>query len=856
MKSKSCKIFFLLLLYLGIGINAQAQSLSDIDLKEVDVEQLSDTQIRRIYTEAQKRGLSAEEVAQLAIVRGMPRSEAQKLKNRLQQISTTTEETDQGTFDSRLRISPNKKKRAEKFDQFFGADSLVDSLRFYQSIEVIKYRSRQDSIQLSKQKLKNKIYGYHFFSDETVPFIPVLNIPTPKNYQLGAGDQVLIDIWGAAQMTYQQTISPDGTIYIDGIGPIYLNGLTIEEANNKLKSRLSDIYAGLTEAGAGAKSTYMQVSLGQIRSIQVTVIGEVDQPGSYTLPSLATIFNAVYSAGGPTVDGSFRSIELIRNGKTIATLDLYDLFINGDLSENIRLRSQDVIKINPYKNRVHVKGQVKRPGIYELKDSETLADLIKYAGGFTGNAYTHSIRIIGSTNRRKRIKNVIKKHYDDFHLKNGDLVTIQKVLDRFKNMVEIQGAVFREGKYELTDSTTVYSLIKRAEGLRGDAFANRGIIYREQDDYTLKTIPFNVQKILRNPNRYDIDLQKNDLVVISSIYDLRDRYYVRIRGAVNQPDKYRFAENMTLEDIILRAGGFTKSAIPYRIEIARRLTVTKNGYKPSQIAKIYRFHVDRNLKLDPKEASFQLKPFDVVYIRRATNYEEQQEVIIAGEVEYPGTYALKSNNARISDIIKRAGGLTPDAYTSGATLYRKLEGLEYRTDKAMKNREGFYTQLPDSLKRLQKQKTEDKITISKIGIELPKILSNPSSKFDLYVQEGDSIYVPTQLQTVMVKGGVFYPTSIRYDKNLTYMDYISSAGGYTEKAKKDNAYIVYANGEVDRVKEFLFFENYPEVRPGATLVIPEKEDVQRLTASERVAIYSAIVSTLAVISTTIFQLTQ
>ncbi len=842
-----------LLLLLTVPAITYAQNISEIDFENLDVEDLTEQQIQKLYAEAQARGLSPDDIARLAVMRGMPRSQAIKLRDRLNQISANIQQDDNNLLENRLRRAPPDMERAEFFDSFFGADSLRDSLRFYQSIALIKFRAKQDSLQLAKMKMKNKIFGYHFFSDKTVPFVPVLNIPTPQNYQLGPGDQVIIDIWGAAQATYQETISPEGTIYVDNIGPIYLNGLMIEEANNRLKQRFSDIYSGLTKAGPGGRDTYMQVSLGQIRSIQVTVIGEVAKPGSYTLPSLATIFNAVYAAGGPTVKGSFRSIEVIRGDSVVAELDLYDLFINGDRSENIRLRSQDIIKINPYINRVQITGEVKRPGIYEMKDSETLANLLNFAGGFTGEAYTQRIRIIGNTDRQRRIKDVIQPNFDEFTLRNGDLVTIQPVLDRFKNMVEIQGAVFREGMYELTDSTTVYSLIKRAEGLRGDAFANRGIIYREQDDYTLKTIPFNVQEVMQNPAKYNIDLQKNDLVVISSIYDLRDNYYVKIQGAVNQPDKYQFAESMSLEDIILRAGGFTRAAIPYRIEVARRLSETDEGYKPSQIAKIFRFRVDKSLELEPEEASFELQPFDIVYVRRALNYEEQQEVIISGEVKYPGTYSLKSNNARISDIIARAGGLTPDAYTDGATLYRKLEGLEYRTDESEENREGFFTQTADSL-RIAMEEEEDKITISKIGIELPAILEEPGSKFDLFVREGDSIYVPKQLQTVMVKGGVFYPTSIRYDDDLSYMDYISSAGGYTELAKKDNAYIIYANGDVDRVKEFLFFENYPQVKPGATLVVPEKKQLDELTPGERVAIYSAVVSTLAVISTTIFQL--
>lgn len=850
------KFSFIIFLLLGCTLSVSAQGIDD--LQDVDVDKLSEQQIQQISEEARARGLTPNQVAELAIQRGMPSSEAMQLRNRLNQASSSMQRQGGTTMQpNRLRYMQPDTARAGYFDSFFGADSARDSLMFYQSIELIKYRTKQDSVALAKQKLKDKIFGFSLFDQQMAPFEPSLNIPTPTNYKLAAGDELLIDLFGATEQTFQLTVSPDGVVYIENVGPVYVNGLSIEEAKQRIKEKMAaNGYSGLRAESGDPQNISMQLSLGQIRSIKVSVIGEASQPGTYTLPSLATVFNALYSSGGPTVTGSFRKIDIIRGDSVVRTFDLYDLLINGDQTDNIRLNDQDIIKINPYLNRVEIEGEVKRPGIYETRDSETLADLLDFAGEFTGDAYTDRIKIIGSTNRQRRINDVSQANFDEFSLRNGDYVTVQEVLDRFENMVEIKGAVFREGKYELTDTTTVSSLIERAEGLRGDAFSNRGLIYREQEDYTLQTLRFNVEEVMNNPIEHDIALKENDLVVISSIFDLRDDYYVEIQGPVQEPGRYQYAEDMTLEDIIFRANGLTVEAIPYRIEVARRVDDQGEGYVSSEIANIFQFQVDENLKLDPGSADFKLQPFDIIYVRRAPNYEKQQEVVVSGEVRYPGTYTLKSKNDRISDVIERAGGLTQDAYTDGATLYREIEGLELRGNRDEEDIEGFYTQEEDSLQNIARQRGGNLsgITISKIGIELPRILENEGSKYDLFVQNNDSLYVPKNLQTVIVKGGVFYPTSIRYDEGLTYRDYITAAGGYNELAKENKSYVIYANGEVNRVKKFLFFKDYPEVKPGATLVVPEQEQVRRLSPQERVTIYSAIVSTVAVISSTIFQI--
>ena len=839
---------FLILFFLSISSVVSAQNLGNVDFASLKVDELSDEQIEQIAQEIQSRGLTIQQAVQVAVAQGMPRSEAVKLSRRLSEASASRSGSkNRSITSSRLRTNPTDTSRQSAYlPGSFLPDTIPNYLGRMNS-QFTEYLARQDSIFVRNEILKEKIFGFELFENTRTSFEPSLNIPTPENYELGPGDEVLVDIYGAAQNTYQLEISPDGSVFIDNVGPVYLNGLTIDEAKNKLRSELSRIYSGLNSRNG---NTRMQVSLGQIRSIKVTMVGEVDQPGTYTLPSLASVFNAVSVAGGPSINGSLREIEIIRGDSAIAIFDVYDLLVNSDQSSNIQLQDQDVIKINPYVSRVEIEGQVKRPGIYEVQQNETLADVVDFAGGFTGDAYTGRIKIIGSTDREKRINDIEKGNFDSFDLQDGDMVTVGKILDRFENVVKIQGAVYRDGRYQLTDSSSVYNLIQRADGLKEDAFMNRGIIYRENPDLTTRAISFNVADIMNNPMQNDLQLQENDLVVIQSIFDLRENYTVRVVGPVQNPDVFEYVEGMTLEDIIFRAGGFKQSAAPYRIEVARRVRSLdqSNNEESNQVARIFQFNVDENLQLDEDDADFTLQPFDNVYIRQLPNYSQQQDIKVVGEVQYPGTYSLQFKTERISDLIERSGGLTQEAYVQGATLFRKREFLQQEAQRQAANIEGLSEQ------QQQAQLTSGQT--SKIGIELDKVLNNPDSKYDLILQEGDSLFVPTLLQTVTVTGGVFYPTSVRYEKDKSYEDYITGAGGFTGLAKKNRSYVIYANGEVDKVKRFLFFKNYPEVRPGATLVVPEQAEQRKLSPAERVSIFSAIISTAALITTTIVQVTR
>jgi len=793
------RFLLILLIFSAFSLLAHSQDVNSIDFENLRADQLSDQQIERLWEAAQERGLSLNELEKLAIARGMQPSEVIKLRGRLREIQSKS--VGEGNFLT------NGRGRDTASGGFFGDSLMTDSLSLAQRDSL-----QLDSLALRKRELRRKIFGYGLFTSQTAGFEPSLNIPTPENYQLGPGDELIIDIWGASENTYQLSISPEGNIQIPGLGPVHLTGLRIEEAREKLRTKLTEIHAGLAAETPPSQKAYMQVSLGSIRSIKVSMIGEVNRPGTYTLPSLATVFNALYSAGGPTVDGSFRTIEVIRNNKIVATLDIYDFLVHSDQSDNIRLQDQDVIKIPPFKNRIELKGEAKKTGLFEMEEGETLKDLLTISGGFTANAYKKRIKIERKTDTELSIKDVKKSEYPTFKLKLGDIIRIGELLDRYENRVEIRGAVFREGSYELDDTTTVYSLIQRAEGLRGDAFLNRGLIYRTREDLTTESIAFSVRDIMQNPEKNDIALIKDDIVRISSIFDLREEFSIEINGSVQEPGEYPFVNNMTLEDLIFQASGFKEEAAPYRIEVARRIVDGDPSTYTPKIANIFNFSVDENLRLSKKASSFTIQPFDKIFVRKSPAYEIQQDVVLGGEVLYPGKYTLSNENTRVSDIIERAGGLTQDAFPEGATLHR----------------------------------TEN--NVGQISLNLPEILDQPGSKFDYLLERGDSLYVPKELQTVRITGAVLFPVGVRYEKGRSFNHYIDAAGGYSDLADSKKAFVVYANGEVDRIKKFLFFKNKPKLEPGARIVVPVKQEERSLSPQERIGIITAIISTLAIIA--------
>ncbi|MBD3616416.1 MAG: SLBB domain-containing protein [Gracilimonas sp.] len=790
-----------------------------IDFENIRVDDLSDNQIVQLYERMQERGLTISDVETLAIARGMDPAEVSKLRRRINEVRNSSRQNDdQQTGDRRTRTQQGKSGQPTELSSYRSVR--VDTLGMLLSQE------EPDS---------STVFGSDIFTNEYLTFEPSMNIPTPTNYVLGPGDELIIDVWGASENTYQLNINPEGAVNISNIGPVFVNGLTIEEARQRLTNELASIYSGLRGEN---KNTYVQISLGNVRSIKVSIVGEVKVPGTYTLSSLSSVFNALYAAGGPSKDGTYRSIKVLRNGDVYKEVDLYNFLASGDLSDNINLQDQDIIKVDPYINRISVKGEAKNIGLFETVEGETFNDLLDYFGGFTQNAYTKRIKVERKTDTEKKIVDIQYPDQGNTVLKSGDVITIQKVLDRYENKIEIEGAVFRPGIYELEQNPTLYTLINNAEGLMGDAFLERAVIYRTRPDYTIEAIPVNLNALMADSSSNDVKLVKDDRIRISSIFDLRELRTVTISGSVLSPGSYRFVENSSLKDLIFEADGFRDEAAPYNIEIARRIEDDRSGTIQNEIAEIITVSIENGLQYSSELEEIKLQPFDQVFVRKSPSYEVQQTVRITGEVMYPGEYALSTRDFRLSDLLDKSGGLTRFAYPEGASLTRQFDT---DIDKLELNIEDSVT-------------TQRVESLSQVGIKLQEVLNNPDSEFDMLLQPGDVIEVPKRLQTVQIRGEVLYPINARFDDSRSFRNYVSAAGGFTEQANTRRAYIVYANGEVDRTKKFLFFKSYPDVKPGSILIIPPKEKQARLSPQERIAILSTIVSMAAIVTNTLFQI--
>ncbi|SMO60938.1 SLBB domain-containing protein [Solitalea koreensis] len=809
---------------------AQTGGISIENLASVKVDNLSDDQIRKFVTQAQNSGLNESQLEQLAQQKGMPATEIAKLKERIAKLGGITTQTRNGD-------------KSQKTNRTFDQSELGNN---------------PDSTLLKK---KSKVFGAELFNNKSLSFEPNLKLATPGNYQIGPEDELVIDIYGNSEATYRLQVSPEGSIRIPYLGPVYVNGLTIDQARTRINNQLASIYSGIK-----SKQTSVNITLGNIRTIKVTLIGEIKLPGTYTLPSLATVFNALYASGGPNDNGSFRNIKVIRDSKVVAVIDIYDFLLKGSQSKNIRLQDQDVIKVSPYQTRVELTGEVKRPAIYETLKSETLEDVFNFAGGFTDNAYRDMVKVVRNTAKEKSVADVPATIFGMFTPQTGDVYTIEKILDRFANRIRIGGAVFRPGTFALENNMTLTQLIKKAEGPREDAFMNRATINRLKGDLSPEVIAFDLNKIL-DGTQADIVLKREDSVFVSSKFDLREEYSLSIDGEVLRPGTYDFADHMSLNDMILLAGGIKESASLSRIEIARRMKNVDSLSKRAQTAQLYNFSITKDLKDNPEVANFILQPFDEIHVRPAPGYEQQKKITIEGEVLYPGNYTIINKGDRISDVIKRSGGLSAIAFPEGAVLLRKQKLTE--TDKMLK-RERLNALIKQSrdtsavIKELTKEekakggmgeKTEMIELAEKadlLGINLPKILEKPGSKFDILLEDGDVIKVPKELQTVQVKGEVLYPILIRYSGNKGFRDYISNAGGFSIKALKRKSYIVYANGTVASTKKFLFFSSYPSVKPGAEIYVPAREEKERMSTGAIVGITSSIAS-LAVVLVSLFK---
>jgi protein involved in polysaccharide export with SLBB domain len=821
MNLKKLLVFLLILTCVSAVQVSNAQNGQD--LSNVKVDNLTDAQITRYMQQAQSSGMTDDQLAQMAQARGMNPQEVQKLQARVAKLRAGS--GTQSVKAPTTVISGNPNGR--------GIDTT--------GINVSTADTAKSANALTS--LKPKIFGQDLFANALTTFEPNLKIPTPQNYIIGAGDQLNIDIYGYSEANYQLTVSPDGNITIPYAGVTPVAGSTIEAVTSRIKAKLTKAYSGLSNG-----TTKINISLGNIRSIKVIVNGEVTKPGSYTLPSLATVFNALYASGGPSDNGSFRSIDIIRSGRKIATLDVYDFLINGDLKNNITLRDQDIINVPPYNKRVQVNGEIKRPALFEMKGRETFKDLLTFAGGFTENAYRARVKVLKNTFTERRIDDLTDSQFATYVPESGDKFFVDAILNRFENRVTIAGAVYRPGEFQLTPGLTLKELIQKANGVTEDAFLSRGYITRLTSDLNTEIVPFDVQQVINGQG--DIKLQREDIINISSKFDLKEAYNVSINGAVRFPGQFPYSENMSLEELIIKAGGFTESAIPQRIEVSRRVKTSDATSESAQIAQV--FQADVNADLSTAASKFVLKPFDIVSIRQSPGYEVQKEIKVSGEILYPGNYTVIRKNERISDVIKRAGGYTGLAFPEGASLKRT-------GDQNSKFEKEIEQQKLAQLQKLQADAANDTTQANLlqaqgfrnnyVGINLPEIMAHPGGINDLYLEDGDEIFIPKQLQTVKVNGEVLSPVTVIFESNKSFREYVDNAGGFSEKALKKRAYVVYANGKVQSTHKFLFFNSYPKVTQGAEIFVPTKEDKQGLSAQQWISIGSGITTIAAVIVT-------
>ena len=726
------------------------------------------------------------------------------------------------------------------------------------SDRVIATTPGEDSISPEEQRkrnlpendLKETVFGREIFSNKNLSFEPDLNIPTPKNYILSAGDELLINVWGDSELNLKLKVSPEGTILIPNLGPVSVSGLTIETAENRIRQELGRIMSTLSEETDGA-NTFVSVSLSQIRSIKVNIVGEVVAPGTYTLPSFATLFNALYAAGGVNEIGSLRGIKVYRNSKEVASLDVYDYLLNGKYNTNIRLEENDMVIVSPYDQLAVVQGKVKRNRIFELKKGETLSQLLNMAGGFTGDAYKKDVRVKRKAGSRYQIATVTEDKYPAFAMMDGDSLLVDSVIPFYENRLTVTGAVWRPGEYELNGMVhTVRQLVDQAAGLKGDEFAGRAQITRLNPDFTTTVIAVDIRGIL-NGTAPDMELKPEDQLYIPSFFDLREPYTIKVSGAVNYIDTVLpYRNNLTVEDAIMMAGGLKESAATVNVEVARRIKDTKTYENTNRTAEVFNFELNDNLGLIPVNGKngdtvFTLEPFDEVYVRFSPGYQEQQVVKVNGEITFSGDYVLAEKNSRLSDIIAKAGGITPDAYVKGASLKRQLTEDEMR-------------RLETLLQLSANKQSRDSVALSlenikdySVGIDLEKALANPGSAHDVVLRDGDELYIPQFQSTVKINGAVTYPNSVTYTNGMSVGDCLSQAGGYNDIARK-YPIVIYMNGKVATTKKsFIFFKRYPKVEPGCEIVVPTKTQRDRKTSLAEVLSIASSTTSMAAMVTSI-----
>ncbi|WP_296704644.1 SLBB domain-containing protein [Algoriphagus sp.] len=849
--------FFALLAFLGLAVPT-LYAQQNTDLTRIQVDEMSDAEVQELINRASSAGLSIEEFLELAELRGMPASEVAKLKARIGNL-----DLGEPGLKRSSDVSKRDPRKQADFDLIAGG-----------------FFNPQQELEITDSE--NEIFGTSIFyqKNRNLTFEPSLNQATPNSYILGPGDLIYVDIYGESEQYYEATVNPDGFVLLDNIGPVSVSGKSIEEASGIIKNRVGRYYTGLSGSNP---TTFLNVTLGDVRTIKVHILGEVRLPGTFTLSAFSTVFNALYAAGGPNANGTMRAIKLVRNNKQIAEIDVYDLLINGTADLDRQLQDQDVILVTPFISRAKIRGEVKRPMTFEIAGEDTFEDLLNYAGGFTDEAFKDRVAISRITGNQRSVSDVYQNQFNLFLLKGGDEITVQRILNRYSNRVQIKGAVFREGTFALSDGLTLSQLVKNAEGLRGDAYTSQASILRTKEDLSTEMMQLNLKSILDGTSE-DIPLQREDVVRIASIYDINNEKYVQILGEVKRPGVYPYSKTMKVEELIIMAGGLQESANTQDIEIARRLEDADLG----TLSEIIPAQVNADLSFNPDGKA--LQPYDQVIVRKRANFNMQKLVAVEGQVNSPGIFAIQTSEERISDLVTRAGGLNQFAYSKGATLIRRTEFFNTESEqlRRQRNLEDLRLQLladpnnseaqEELLARLFKDLPKEKespvdtqlaqtkkesldqiasetpgfaVKIKEteaVAIDLEAIIKNPGSEDDLLLEEGDILSVPKLLQTVRMRGDVVYPTTLRHESNRSLKHYINGAGGFERRANKKQTYVVYANGAVKRTKGFLGIRNFPPVEPGAEVIVPTKGPKVPLRLGEIVGITTGLATLGLVIS--------
>jgi protein involved in polysaccharide export with SLBB domain len=797
-------------LFIVVSPVLRAQGIDQQNLSSIKVDELSDAQIMAIRDQILASGQKEEDIEKIVINRGMSPEEVSKFKSRL----STIKEKDGTTvnFENKEAVKTVTGKKELSFEK------------------------------PAQQEQGLKIFGSEYFNNPSSNFAPNTNRPTPQNYIVGPGDKLVINVFGNSVVNWSLEVNPEGSILLPGMGNVYVSGKTIENATQMIKDRLrSNNYA----IGNG---TDVNVSLGNIRTIRVNINGEVKTPGPINVSSLSTLLNALYESGGPNEIGSLRSIELFRNNSLFRRIDIYDYILRGDKSGDVLLEDDDIINVPPYRVRVALEGEVKRPAYYEVMPGESLKDILVFSGGFNDKAYTASVKALQLTDRGKKVKDITAAEFDSYVPLKGDHYTVEPILDRYENRVTLNGAVFRPGQFELEAGLTLSELIKKADGLKEDAYPERGYITRLKADNTTEIIPFSVKSIA-DGTAEDIALKREDIITIPSIFDLRETFKVTINGSVRRPGSFPYDENITVEDLILRAGGFADGADMKRVEIARRVKDSDRRAKDAKLAEIINITIDPKLTL--AESKFKLQPYDVVSVYSLPGFVAPQIVTVEGEVMMPGSYAMVSKDERISDIINRANGFTAYAYLKGASLKRgdfvETKSDVEKIDMKLAQFKQKQTEVSDGSVDMNLANPTKRNNF--VGIDLEYIMQHPKSRKDAILLRGDVINVPRVLQTVKISGEVFSPITTMYTQNQSLNEYVLNSGGFTEDALKRKSYVVYANGSIKGTKHFLFFKNYPNVEPGAEIFIPRRKPKEKgaNTAQMWIGLGTSMASLAAVI---------